>query len=188
MRTCDKCGVIRPDSQDTCDCETATGRRQYRKARRWRGACLSIVLLFVLAVGWFLLTVPCSEILPAQDGMNGSSLELGTQALMRRIVDAESRYYAQNERYGGFSEMGFAPRSGSELFSSGYTIRLTVQPSHFQLSAIPAPRSSRYCCILGIPHCRYFYTDETQVLRQDAHCRPATVRSSAMDWPVIARP
>jgi hypothetical protein len=53
MQKCEKCGKIRPDSQDLCDCESMPIQRRFR---RGYFITIAIALLFVLIPwAWFIL-------------------------------------------------------------------------------------------------------------------------------------
>lgn len=90
---------------------------------------------------------------------------------IRHIQEAESKFQDGNARYGDLTELG--PR-GANLISpelasgshESYTFRLSAAATHYQIQARPihwgddAPRS--------------FYSDETQIIRQNTTYREAT--------------
>jgi hypothetical protein len=185
VRTCDQCGKIRPDSQGVCDClggaaESSRHAGTRNPPSRLRRGCLIATVLVMLTLGGCVAILPCiRDIFPAKDGNYDSLHERDVQYKMRKVVNAESRYYARNRRYGHLGEIGLLPH---DLMSRGYSLTLKVEVNHFQLIAAPAVPSSAHCCFIGMPRCRWFYTDETQILRHDVHCRPATQSSSSVAW------
>lgn len=187
MRTCEKWGTVRPDSQAVCDCEEPPMGPGPRATRgRWhvlllRGCFVSVAFLSVALVGCYIVA-PCFLHFPAQDGMGDGSLEIGVQSTMRDIVDAESRFFGSSGRYGNLIEIGRRQRSASYEIRYGYALMLSSTGKHYQLTATPSIRSTERCCFLGFPRCRYFYTDDSRILRSDRHCQPATRQSPQMRW------
>lgn len=181
MQTCGICGRIRPDTQDACDCAAANIPHSV-KPRHLRAALLALGLVVAFVVALSAAVLPCAQLLPAPDGGDGYS-EAVAEEKMRRIAEAETRFHDQNRRYGDLAELGLGYQSGSRVVSTGYYLNLAVSPQHFQLTATPGAQSRAWCCLVGMPRCRFFYTDESLVLRHNRHCLPASDQSSAVPWP-----
>ncbi len=137
---------------------------------------MSATVLLLLLFGGCNAVAPCLDLMPSPDGGDRSA-ELSAQGVMERIGDAETRYYGRNRRYGDLKEI-----EPNATIASPYSFLLIAHGNHYQLTATPLIRSCTYCCLVGLPRFRFFYTDESRILRYSTHCRAATASSPQMYW------
>jgi hypothetical protein len=61
-----------------------------------------------------------------------------------------------------------------------YWIKIAPRRDMYHLTAGPIHSESGYPCCIGCPRQRFFFSDETGVVRFNSHCRPADAHSSML--------
>jgi hypothetical protein len=137
-----------------------------------------------LAFGLCMATAPCWYEFPAQDFGSESAQERAVVRQLKRIQAAESGYYAQFHRYGDFLEIsveGIPSFSESQALLSPFRVNLIASANSYRLTAEPSFPQHGYGCCIGCPRSRYFYVDESGILRANRYCRLADARSPKVD-------
>ena len=133
-----------------------------------------------LAFGASMATSPCwFPEFPAQDFPASGFADQRFPYTLMEIHAAETRFHAQFGRYGELTEIR---RLDGYRFQGtrDYWIKIAPGRDTYQLTAWPLGSESGYACCIGCPHQRFFYSDETGVVRFNSHCRPADAHSSVL--------
>lgn len=149
------------------------GRKHYRT---W-------AVIAGIGLGTYAAIPPCwlSSWIPAPDG--GAPYEEGRAIYtMRDIQAAAKRFHTENDRYGDLIEINPERRAilPFETIAPPYNIKLVLSGDRYSLTGQPHFQEEGYGCRNGCPRYRYFFGDETGILRSNHHCVPADASSPVL--------